>query len=113
SLSYVLSLFCRHLVAPPRLPVCPYTTLFRSGHDRRDQALLGGQPGADAEAEGQRQRDDPDGDAGQQVLAPGLAQEPVIRRGRPQDRKSTLLNSSHDSISYACFCLKKKKTYTF
>src|SRR6266581_5157260 len=34
---------------------------------------------------------------------------PAIR-GRPTDRKSTRLNSSHPSISYAVFCLKKKKT---
>src|SRR5207248_10889900 len=33
----------------------------------------------------------------------------VTRRGRAQDRKSTRLNSSHRTISYAVFCLKKKK----
>src|SRR3989440_4888328 len=38
----------------------------------------------------------------------GRAQSPEAR-----DRKSTRLNSSHDQISYAVFCLKKKKTYTY
>src|SRR2546430_10886994 len=35
-----------------------------------------------------------------------------VRRGRRQDRKSTRLNSSHSQISYAVFCLKKKKNCT-
>src|SRR5207245_11674668 len=35
--------------------------------------------------------------------------EPGFRGGSPRDRKSTRLNSSHGSISYAVFCLKKKK----
>src|SRR3712207_9102623 len=34
------------------------------------------------------------------------------RLGRPRDRKSTRLNSSHANISYAVFCLKKKKNHT-
>src|SRR5205085_12406837 len=37
---------------------------------------------------------------------------PYPRRGRSQDRKSTRLNSSHSQISYAVFCLKKKKQKT-
>src|SRR5688572_33149887 len=45
-----------------------------------------------------------------------LHDHPVVRRPRPaavrpQDRKSTRLNSSHSQISYAVFCLKKKKKY--
>src|SRR5258707_3664208 len=35
---------------------------------------------------------------------------PILRRGSSEDRKSTRLNSSHANISYAVFCLKKKKT---
>src|SRR6266516_6012232 len=61
---------------PPRSTLFPYTTLFRSGHDRR-------LPVPERRARG----------AG--------AHEP--------DRKSTRLNSSHRTISYAVFCLKKKK----
>src|SRR2546427_5132426 len=48
-------------------------------------------------------------------LAPGLAFMVLAARHRlpelPADRKSTRLNSSHSQISYAVFCLKKKKTY--
>src|SRR5207249_11892451 len=40
---------------------------------------------------------------------PGAAPRPSLRRAAPGDRKSTRLNSSHVSISYAVFCLKKKK----
>src|SRR6202042_3333082 len=64
---------------PPRSTLFPYTTLFRSSRDAPPG--LGG------------------GD-----LAGMLAAVPVV-----QDRKSTRLNSSHMSISYAVFCLKKKK----
>src|SRR4051812_49885870 len=65
---------------PPRSTLFPYTTLFRS----RVADGHGRQP---ARAHGDRR------DQG----------------GGPQDRKSTRLNSSHMSISYAVFCLKKKK----
>src|SRR6266536_6474813 len=40
---------------------------------------------------------------------PGRHHCPVIGRPAPEDRKSTRLNSSHEWISYAVFCLKKKK----
>src|SRR5690348_18120626 len=75
---------------PPRSTLFPYTTLFRSAGDLgRD---LHGQPGlADA----------PDPAQGHEP-----ARDPERGRG---DRKSTRLNSSHPSISYAVFCLKKKK----
>src|SRR5690349_24242344 len=44
---------------------------------------------------------------------PGVAAEPAsTRAGVPRDRKSTRLNSSHVEISYAVFCLKKKKLNT-
>src|SRR5699024_11681708 len=42
--------------------------------------------------------------------AGAAAHDPVLRERAPQDRKSTRLNSSHVSISYAVFCLKKKIT---
>src|SRR5690348_17794715 len=66
---------------PPRSTLFPYTTLFRSCRERWRQ----------------KQR-------------PRRYREPLSHRGpgRP-DRKSTRLNSSHPSISYAVFCLKKKK----
>src|SRR2546430_16961715 len=68
---------------PPRSTLFPYTTLFRSGAARRGKTR---------------------------------ARPPARRRGQGPgafgafgDRKSTRLNSSHSQISYAVFCLKKKK----
>src|SRR2546422_7662512 len=79
---------------PPRSTLFPYTTLFRSSGDVFVTAVntedKGSRPGAQA-----RCREAP---------ADGLS----IRR-QLQDRKSTRLNSSHGYISYAVFCLKKKK----
>src|SRR5438034_6261159 len=77
---------------PPRSPLFPYTTLFRSLEPR--DALEQGRLAA--------------------TRRPQQRQElPVahIEREVPQhrDRKSTRLNSSHTVISYAVFCLKKKK----
>src|SRR5688572_31866353 len=80
---------------PPRSTLFPYTTLFRS-------LLAGGaQRGADAAG---RHRCLPDANTRR-------VEERVGNRGRDrlEDRKSTRLNSSHSQISYAVFCLKKKK----
>src|SRR2546429_6520438 len=80
---------------PPRSTLFPYTTLFRSRLpvDLDRQRIAG--------AEGSRQGPVRDGRVGGiwVVGAQHLA----------QDRKSTRLNSSHGYISYAVFCLKKKK----
>src|SRR5689334_24856438 len=89
---------------PPRSTLFPYTTLFRSRHLLRAQAAGGG-PGLLPARAGA-----PPG--GGRPLGRGRdpAQEgPAAGRHRPADRKSTRLNSSHSSISYAVFCLKKKK----
>src|SRR3712207_7990567 len=69
---------------PPRSTLFPYTTLFRSVDEHRDD-----------ERDEERRQVAHDGDAGD-----------------ARDRKSTRLNSSHANISYAVFCLKKKKKYT-
>src|SRR3712207_7574254 len=87
---------------PPRSTLFPYTTLFRSARARQPRPA----PGLAAQAvlRGRalgEQRIQPVGPA-----APGGG-ERMIR-----DRKSTRLNSSHANISYAVFCLKKKKTLT-
>src|SRR3712207_8621829 len=88
---------------PPRSTLFPYTTLFRS----RELAHLGAAvAGADlvdghlllAAEEGEPDGGDQLGELRQVGLAPG-------------DRKSTRLNSSHANISYAVFCLKKKKRH--
>src|SRR5690242_21254646 len=67
---------------PPRSTLFPYTTLFRSHRRGRVDRL--GHP------------------------APAAGRQ-AARAHRRRDRKSTRLNSSHMSISYAVFCLKKKK----
>src|SRR3712207_6992601 len=85
---------------PPRSTLFPYTTLFRSPPlGRRGRGGGGGAPRAAAlEARGRT------------GAAPGAADRcRRARRRSPPDRKSTRLNSSHANISYAVFCLKKKK----
>src|SRR5258708_16439249 len=84
---------------PPRSTLFPYTTLFRS------RILVS----LSASQKGQERK-----------LSPRLFGEPENRKTRlfecicqispTRDRKSTRLNSSHQIISYAVFCLKKKKT---
>src|SRR3712207_8497157 len=87
---------------PPRSTLFPYTTLFRSIH----VAVAQGRD-EDQVAQGLRH-----------LLPvvpdhPGMAVDLRVRRGGVGDlrvdRKSTRLNSSHANISYAVFCLKKKK----
>src|SRR3712207_7895193 len=90
---------------PPRSTLFPYTTLFRSEVDR-----LSGPDGAAValleDAVHRRRERRPD-DLAEQLLATA-AQQP-LGLGVDVDRKSTRLNSSHANISYAVFCLKKKK----
>src|SRR5206468_9002130 len=77
---------------PPRSTLFPYTTLFRS---QRGDSIAGLQI----------ERRYKCGDS-----AGGIRELCVrIRTHSSRDRKSTRLNSSHDQISYAVFCLKKKK----
>src|SRR3712207_8672203 len=95
---------------PPRSTLFPYTTLFRSTTTQylsgrtvsagrvRDRG--GGSGRHDLPAERQ-QRDRHELEVGQAERDPD--------HGQAQDRKSTRLNSSHANISYAVFCLKKKK----
>src|SRR5256885_13121500 len=82
---------------PPRSTLFPYTTLFRSR--RRGEQLP-----ARARALEHRVGTGAHGRLDGGVLG---------RRGRQSDRKSTRLNSSHLVISYAVFCLKKKKNTTY
>src|SRR2546427_6683470 len=72
---------------PPRSTLFPYTTLFRS-------------------------RSGPSGGYGVSVTSkPPRTRNRSSPSGRAADRKSTRLNSSHSQISYAVFCLKKKKRH--
>src|SRR3712207_8338321 len=83
---------------PPRSTLFPYTTLFRSAGRRRRRK---GKSCVDLLGHVRR------GALGQDGLKRRLHLLRVL--DRPQDRKSTRLNSSHANISYAVFCLKKKK----
>src|SRR5258707_8831231 len=93
---------------PPRSTLFPYTTLFRSLLLLLEQAPLDDRLGGDAGVVGTRHPErvvplhPPPAD--QDVL------ERIVQRMPQVDRKSTRLNSSHANISYAVFCLKKKKT---
>src|SRR5947208_7431440 len=86
---------------PPRSTLFPYTTLFRSH-------VVHPHPEADERRDHRRERE------------PRVADDRAPREGRDdrgddphrwqeEDRKSTRLNSSHQIISYAVFCLKKKR----
>src|SRR3712207_7623932 len=95
---------------PPRSTLFPYTTLFRSEDlagvgQGTDRALEVGQAGVQLPlvVRGGAQVDEP----GAAAEAVGVDQEGQQLHRR--DRKSTRLNSSHANISYAVFCLKKKK----
>src|SRR3712207_8678982 len=96
---------------PPRSTLFPYTTLFRShlSGNRRLAAATGAELGlhesADVLFPCRRLRD------GAEIPLGTLLLRIVHTPGhRPEsDRKSTRLNSSHANISYAVFCLKKKK----
>src|SRR2546429_1914701 len=93
---------------PPRSTLFPYTTLFRS-------QVVGEVLG---HAFGERGDEDalvallPQADLVQQVVHLPL-HGTHVDRGVHEDRKSTRLNSSHGYISYAVFCLKKKKKATY
>src|SRR5688572_31856658 len=80
--SFLFFFFFLMIRRPPRSTLFPYTTLFRSAHQNRRRGLAR----LRERSRGQEQADE-------------------------QDRKSTRLNSSHSQISYAVFCLKKKKKY--
>src|SRR2546430_9109012 len=89
---------------PPRSTLFPYTTLFRStGSVASPGAAQAEVNPADASAQPP---------TGEIILPPDLPSTPtenVTGEGSFLDRKSTRLNSSHSQISYAVFCLKKKK----
>src|SRR5690348_18187426 len=96
------------ILRPPRATLFPYTTLFRSlglllkecGKRLREHSEVdfAGVEGLLHRRE--RHRRDPH---------VGFSEPRLLERGLEPDRKSTRLNSSHPSISYAVFCLKKKK----
>src|SRR5690606_41357914 len=86
---------------PPSSTLFPYTTLFRSNSAR---------PAAEPEGDGEGVKvaeEGPSSRIGEEPCSVANASRPYVLWA---DRKSTRLNSSHVKISYAVFCLKKKKT---
>src|SRR3712207_8925943 len=92
----MLLVFFLMIRRPPRSTLFPYTTLFRSAPARRPSPPGSARP----PAAGRRPGDGP---------AAGRPAQPPTASAGNRDRKSTRLNSSHANISYAVFCLKKKK----
>src|SRR3712207_7823761 len=97
---------------PPRSTLFPYTTLFRSREvDVQEQAApaqrLGQLPGG---VRGEHHERSPGGGDGAELRDGDLEVAEHLQQQALEDRKSTRLNSSHANISYAVFCLKKKKT---
>src|SRR5437667_9995573 len=85
SFFFVFSVFFFLMIRrPPRSTLFPYTTLFRSVHVA-ERCIL------------------------ELIVAENVPREVLRKHHGGQDRKSTRLNSSHITISYAVFCLKKKK----
>src|SRR2546422_5166605 len=96
---------------PPRSTLFPYTTLFRSAVSELRIPLLvvAVRPGLLVRRLPPEQRDAP---ADRQEGRAGHQREIRLPDPVSLDRKSTRLNSSHGYISYAVFCLKKKKIKT-
>src|SRR3712207_9201126 len=96
---FVTIFFFLMIRRPPRSTLFPYTTLFRSLRRTLNPGVLFTHASVTS---GVWSRVDAVADAGHGGDEPGLAEALA-------DRKSTRLNSSHANISYAVFCLKKKK----
>src|SRR3712207_8058445 len=93
---------------PPRSTLFPYTTLFRSADGAYVHRCGGGEIFLnEQEARTLALHNQARADHG---LEPLCVHPKLQQAARAQDRKSTRLNSSHANISYAVFCLKKKKT---
>src|SRR2546429_2508084 len=103
STRYVLFFFFLMIRRPPRSTLFPYTTLFRSGPKPRPHIWILRQRSGIAQKLGM------DWTLGRR----GSFVSKVWSDPSSLDRKSTRLNSSHGYISYAVFCLKKKKFLVF
>src|SRR3712207_7907849 len=86
---------------PPRSTLFPYTTLFRSYNREHGIAYIGNNGTLILNREGWEVVEERQGK--------NKVSKPFIKPSDNGDRKSTRLNSSHANISYAVFCLKKKK----
>src|SRR5688572_32713804 len=88
---------------PPRSTLFPYTTLFRSDDPNEEVLVQRIEP---------RERLVEDGESRAMQDRGRELDLLLVALGQRLDRKSTRLNSSHSQISYAVFCLKKKKKKT-
>src|SRR2546430_17185180 len=104
---YELIFFFLMIRRPPRSTLFPYTTLFRSERTPGEIALVARSFDSEVAIEPAVRRSFVVGRARLHVI---LRVEVRARRAWAADRKSTRLNSSHSQISYAVFCLKKKKS---
>src|SRR5437762_8780125 len=94
----------------PSAELFPYTTLFRSGIEKLiAQKCEAAAKGGEGDAAGETVAGDVAADDGKATVNDEIVVVVPADFGRRQDRKSTRLNSSHRCISYAVFCLKKKK----
>src|SRR3712207_8948901 len=97
---------------PPRSTLFPYTTLFRSEGQEEDAVPAVGPPHVGAQVglgEGRQPRHGRQAGGAEPLHSERRQAHPRLAGPEVQDRKSTRLNSSHANISYAVFCLKKKK----
>src|SRR5688572_31089833 len=95
---------------PPRSTLFPYTTLFRS---EREEQHADEKEAHELHEHDRTRREQRLGRAAGPVGAQISLHQVLIGPVSGQDRKSTRLNSSHSQISYAVFCLKKKKKTTY
>src|SRR3712207_7321567 len=93
---------------PPRSTLFPYTTLFRSTRISPDPR--GGNANTGRVPDARSSRSPARGGRDLRGVVFHQEQVPRVHKAEP-DRKSTRLNSSHANISYAVFCLKKKKKH--
>src|SRR3712207_7759060 len=95
---------------PPRSTLFPYTTLFRSDLEGAGDRLAAHDPEQARHEEAGRQAGQAEQQGGEADIAEVAGDVvPLGDHRADEDRKSTRLNSSHANISYAVFCLKKKK----
>src|SRR3712207_7870774 len=92
---------------PPRSTLFPYTTLFRSQIRQKSSQIRQEAPEIRQKASQITQKSSSNSRAAMSSEETDFAKNTYIRN--TEDRKSTRLNSSHANISYAVFCLKKKR----
>src|SRR5204863_7147782 len=104
-----ITIFFLMIRQPPTSKLFPYTTLFRSTYLNSLQAMFTQLCLRQTQISKMREVDA----CGSKSAIPAAASRPKTSRkfSNRIDRKSTRLNSSHVEISYAVFCMKKKKDY--